>query len=153
MVRRHLRRGGMVLAGMVTGALLAALGAYVYYRAVSDFGIAETVLRTIDLPSQAFEVERMEGDSIAIVSVDDVMIRSTSGDTMIAAPRARFRVRLASLLGEGPIVMDEVVLDRPFVNYVQDADGEALAPVSATAAADAIRGRLSPSGASGAPGA
>lgn len=124
MVRRHVRQGGMAFAGLLAGALLAAVAAYVYFRSVSSLEIAETVLRTIDLPREAFEVEEMEGDSIARISVDDVMIRTAGGDTMIAAPVARFRVRLASLTGEGPIVLDQVRLERAFVNYVQDADGE-----------------------------
>ena len=124
MRRRLLRRGGMVLAGLLTGALIAVAVGYVYFRAVTDFEIAETVLRSIDLPADAFELEEMEGDSIAVVSADDVLIRSENGDTVVAAPTARMRLRLSSLAGEGPIVLDEVRLQRPYVNVVQRPDGE-----------------------------
>ncbi|HEX6069797.1 MAG TPA: hypothetical protein VFZ18_08235, partial [Longimicrobiaceae bacterium] len=124
MARRHWRRLGMALAGLAVGAVIAGLAAYVYFRSVTDFGIAETVLRTIDLPREAFEIEEVEGDSIAVVTVDDVLIRSTGGDTIVAAPEADFRLRLTSLSGEGPIVLDEVRLRRPYVNIVQDRDGE-----------------------------
>lgn len=124
MLKRRLRQGTMLLAGLAAGFLLALLAAYLYFRAVSDAALAESVIRTVGLPPSAFELERVEGDSIAVVSASEIVVRSEEGDTMFAAPTARLRVRLSSLSGDGPIVADEVRLLRPYVNFEQSPSGE-----------------------------
>lgn len=121
---RYLRRIGLLLGGMGLGLLLFAVGVYVYFRFQTNARLAETVLRSINLPSEAFELEDVEGDSIARIVVRRVVVRGENGDTLAAAPLARMRIRLASLAGEGPIVIDEVRLERPSLNVVQGVDGE-----------------------------
>ena len=124
MANRRLRQGLKWFAGLLVGAVLAIIAILLYLRLAADAEIAERVLRSINLPTTAFELEDLEGDSVAVVSAADVLIRTEAGDTVVAAPTARLRIRLSSLTGEGPIVADEVRLQRPFVNLVQAPDGE-----------------------------
>ena len=121
---RRAEQGALALAGLLAGGVVAVLLVLAYLRLAADAELAERVLRVIDLPASAFDLERMEGDSVAVVSAADVLIRSEEGDTIVSAPTARLRLRLSSLSGDGPIVADEVRLPRAYLNMVQEADGE-----------------------------
>lgn len=124
MGNRPLRQGAALVAGLLVGAVLALVAVLLYLRLAADAEIAERVLRSIDLPASAFELEELQGDSLAVVSATDVLIRTEGGDTVVAAPSARLRIRLSSLAGDGAIVADEVRLQRPYVNLIQAPDGE-----------------------------
>jgi hypothetical protein len=120
---RGRERAGLFAAGIALGLLVCLLAVYLYYRAVINFQLAERVFRTVSLP-QAARVERIEGDSIAVIALRDVVLHGRAGDTLVAAPRVRLRLHLSTLSGTGPTVVSDVRLVDPYVNVVQSPDGE-----------------------------
>lgn len=124
MPRRHIRRAGLVLGGFAVGLLVVAILVYGYFRAVTDARLAEGVLRRIELPAGVLEIEAIEGDSVARVAAREVELLDADGRTVAAAPLVRAVVDLASLRGEGPIEISQLLLTRPTVDFVQYPNGE-----------------------------
>ncbi len=96
--------------------------------------LAPTVVVRPEASDQATVIEVRAADRLGVVYLVSAVIAELG-----------MSVRSAHISTLGPQAVD--------VFYVQEPDGEALAPVRATAAADAIRERLSPTEASGSPDA
>jgi hypothetical protein len=127
MVARSSRLGrsaGLVLAGFLFGLALILVGVYVYYRSVAGVQSAQRLLHSLNLPSETVRLEELEGDSVARVSVRDLLVRGQDGDTILYAPTARVRLDLTTISGKRPVTLSQVELTDPYLNVVQRPNGD-----------------------------
>ncbi|HEX2209578.1 MAG TPA: translocation/assembly module TamB, partial [Longimicrobium sp.] len=87
--------------------------------------VEEQVRVQLGLPPEAFQLEEVEEDGSLRVVLRDVALLDARGDTVVSAPAARGRLVARTLSAEsGPIVMDQVVVERPYLRLLQRASGE-----------------------------
>jgi hypothetical protein len=124
--RRKLDRVGLLLLGLLAGILLSALFLWVYVdRSRTRQVVEERVQVALGLPDEAFELEEVEEDGSLRIVLREVAFLDKAGDTIVTAPVARGRLIASTLSAkQGPIVVDEVVLERPFMRLLQRGSGD-----------------------------
>jgi hypothetical protein len=124
--RRRLDRVGLLLLGLLVGFGLTALVLFWYVnRARTRAVVEERVQVALGLPREAFELEEVEEDGSLRIMLRQVAFLDQAGDTIVSAPTARARLIASTLSAEsGPIVVDQVVVDRPYMRLLQRANGE-----------------------------
>lgn len=124
--RRHrLDRVGVLLLGLLVGFGLTAVILFWYINRSRTRVVEERVQVALGLPDEAFELEEVEEDGSLRIVLREIALLDTRGDTVVSAPAARARLVVPSLVGEeGPIVVDQVVVERPFMRLLQRANGE-----------------------------
>ncbi|HEX2077071.1 MAG TPA: translocation/assembly module TamB domain-containing protein [Longimicrobium sp.] len=123
--RRRLDRVGLLLLGLLVG--FGGVAALLFWRlnAARTRVIADNVQVRLGLPDEAFELEEVEEDGSLRILLRRVALLDQAGDTVVAAPAVRARLIGATLTAdEGPIVIDQVVLERPDIRLLQRANGE-----------------------------
>ncbi|HYR07685.1 MAG TPA: hypothetical protein VEQ60_07945, partial [Longimicrobium sp.] len=124
--RRRLDRVGVLLLGLLVGfGLTAAILFWYVNRARTRVVVEENVRVALGLPKDAFELEEVEEDGSLRILLRQVALLDESGDTIVSAPTARARLDAETLSGEtGPIVIDQVVVERPYLRLLQRPNGE-----------------------------
>ncbi len=123
--RRHLDRVGLLLLGLLVGFGLTAAVLFWYVDRARTRVVEERVQVALGLPDEAFELEEVEEDGSLRIRLRQVALLDQAGDTVVSAPSAQARLIAASLSAEtGPMVVDQVVVDRPYLRLVQRANGE-----------------------------
>lgn len=123
--RRGLGRVGGLLLGIVAGFLLTALVVYWTVDRARTRVVEEQIRVRLGLPAEAFELEDVEEDGSLRVRIRQIALLDKAGDTIVTAPSARGRLVASSLSDStGPIVIDQVQVDRPDLRLLQRADGE-----------------------------
>ena len=123
--RRGLDRVGVLLLGLLLGLVVSALVLYWYVDRSRTRQVEERVEVALGLPPEAFELEEVEEDGSLRVVLHQVAFLDRAGDTIVSAPTARGRLIARTLsAGSGPIVVDQVVLERPYMRLLQRASGE-----------------------------
>ena len=122
---RPLDRVALLLLGLLVGFGATAALLFFYVERARTRVIEEQVQARLGLPDEAFELEEVEEDGSLRILLRRVALLDRAGDTILSAPAARARVLAATLSAdEGPIVIDQVVVERPFLRLLQRADGE-----------------------------
>jgi autotransporter translocation and assembly factor TamB len=123
--RRRLDRVGILLLGLLVGFGLTAVVALWYINRARTRVVEERVQVALGLPDEAFELEKVEEDGALRILLHDVAMLDQKGDTVVSAPTARARLVSGTLsAGTGPIVVDQVVVERPYLRLLQRANGE-----------------------------
>ncbi|HEU0014429.1 MAG TPA: translocation/assembly module TamB domain-containing protein [Longimicrobium sp.] len=122
--RRRLDRVALLLLGTVVGFVAGALVLYLMIQRTRTRVVKETVNASLGLPREAFALEEVEPDGSLRIVLRRVAFVDRAGDTVIAAPNVRARVVAGSFAGDGPIVIDQVLLERPDVRLLQRRNGE-----------------------------
>lgn len=123
--RRRLDRVGLLLLGLLGGIALSALLLFVFVDRSRTRQVEERVQTRLGLPEEAFELEEVEEDGSLRVVLRQVAFLDKAGDTIVSAPAARGRLIARTLSAdEGPIVIDQVVLERPNMRLLQRASGD-----------------------------
>ncbi|HEU0302355.1 MAG TPA: hypothetical protein VFR37_23050, partial [Longimicrobium sp.] len=123
--RRRLDRVGLLLLGLLVGFGGAALVVFWRVSAARTRLVENDVRVRLGLPDEAFELEEVEEDGSLRILLRQVALLDQSGDTVVAAPAVRARLIGATLAAdEGPIVIDQVVLERPDIRLLQRPGGE-----------------------------
>ncbi|WP_420129238.1 translocation/assembly module TamB domain-containing protein [Longimicrobium sp.] len=123
--RRRLDRVGVLLLGLLLGFGVSALIVFWYVDRSRTRVVEERVQVALGLPEEAFELEEVEEDGSLRILLRQVVLLDKAGDTIVSAPTARGRLDAGTLSGKtGPIVMDQVVVERPYLRLLQRADGE-----------------------------
>ncbi|HVH11788.1 MAG TPA: hypothetical protein VM759_01990, partial [Longimicrobium sp.] len=123
--RRGLDRVGLLLLGLLAGIVASALLLYVYVDRSRTRQVEERVQVALGLPEEAFELEDVEEDGSLRVVLRRVAFLDAAGDTIVSAPTARGRLVARTLSAdEGPIVIDQVVLERPYLRLMQRGAGD-----------------------------
>lgn len=123
--RRGLDRVGLLLLGLLAGIVVSALLLYVYVDRSRTRQVEERVQVALGLPDEAFELEEVEEDGSLRVVLRQVAFLDRAGDTIVSAPTARGRLLARTLSADdGPIVIDQVVLERPFMRLLQRGSGD-----------------------------
>lgn len=118
-------RVGVLLLGLLVGFGLTAAIVFWYINRARTRVIEEQVQVRLGLPDEAFELEEVEEDGSLRILLRQVALLDARGDTVVSAPVARGRLAAGTLSAEsGPIVMDQVVVERPFLRLLQRANGE-----------------------------
>jgi autotransporter translocation and assembly factor TamB len=123
--RRHgLGRVGVLAAGLVVGFAASAVLLYWYVDRGRTRVVQEEVRVSLGLPEDAFRLERVDEDGSLRILLRRVAFLDRAGDTIVTAPTVRGRL-VARTLSVGPeVVIDQVVLDRPYLRLLQRRDGE-----------------------------
>ncbi len=124
MPARTLRRAGLVLAGLILGLLLVAIGLGVYLRAAQVRQAQSAISARLNLPEDVLRVEDVSAEGSLRIALRSLAVLDERGDTIVSAPVARMRLDAASLAGDGPIVFEDVELRDPYARLVQGEDGE-----------------------------
>jgi hypothetical protein len=123
--RRGLDRVGVLLLGLLAGIVVSALLLYWYVDRSRTRQVEERVQVALGLPDEAFELEEVEEDGSLRIVLRQVAFMDKAGDTIVTAPTARGRLIARTLSADdGPIVIDQVVLERPFMRLLQRASGD-----------------------------
>lgn len=122
--RTEFGRVWLLLLGLVAGFVVAALLVYVYVDRSRHRVIEEEVRVALGLPGEAFELERVEEDGSLRIRLRDLAFLDRAGDTILTAPSARGRLVARTLSAGDEIVIDDVVLEEPFLRLLQRPDGE-----------------------------
>ena len=123
--RRGLDRVGLLLLGLLLGLVVTAAGLWWYIDRSRTRQVEERVEVALGLPPEAFTLEDVEEDGSLSVVLRQVAFMDRAGDTIVSAPAVRGRLIARTLSTEdGPIVIDQVVLERPFMRLVQRASGD-----------------------------
>lgn len=123
--RRGLDRVGLLLLGLLAGMVVSALTLYWFVDRSRTRQVEERVQVALGLPDEAFELEDVEEDGSLRIVLRQVAFLDKAGDTIVSAPAARGRLLARTLSADaGPIVIDQVVLERPNMRLLQRASGE-----------------------------
>jgi hypothetical protein len=123
--RRRLDRVGVLLLGLLVGFGLTALIIFTYINRSRTRVVEERVQVALGLPDEAFELEEVEEDGSLRILLRQVVLLDTKGDTVVSAPTARARLDASTLSARtGPIVLDQVVVDKPYLRLLQRPNGE-----------------------------
>ncbi|HEX6041920.1 translocation/assembly module TamB [Longimicrobium sp.] len=122
--RRRLDRVGLLLLGLLAGILVSAVALYWYVDRSRTRQVEERIQVALGLPDEAFELEDVEEDGSLRIVLRQVAFMDKAGDTIVSAPTARGRLLARTLSTDGPIVVDQVVLERPFMRLLQRASGD-----------------------------
>lgn len=123
--RRGLDRVGLLLLGLLAGIVLSAVLLFWFVDRSRTRQVEEQVQVRLGLPDEAFELEDIEEDGSLRILLRQVAFLDRAGDTIVSAPTARGRLVARTLSADrGPIVIDQVVLDRPFLRLVQRGTGD-----------------------------
>jgi translocation and assembly module TamB len=123
--RRRLDRVGVLLLGLLAGIVVSALALYWYVDRSRTRQVEERVQVALGLPEEAFELEEIEEDGSLRIVLREVAFLDKAGDTIVTAPLARGRLIARTLSADdGPIVIDQVVLERPFMRLLQRGSGD-----------------------------
>lgn len=122
--RRRLDRVGVLLLGLLAGILVSALGLFWFVDRSRTRQVEERVQVALGLPDEAFELEDVEEDGSLRVVLRQVAFMDKAGDTIVSAPTVRGRLIARTMSSDGPIVVDQVVLERPYMRLLQRASGE-----------------------------
>lgn len=122
--RRRLDRVGLLLLGLLVGILVSALGLYWFVDRSRTRQVEERIQVALGLPDEAFELEEVEEDGSLRIVLRQVAFMDSAGDTIVSAPTARGRLVARTLSADGPIVVDQVVLERPFMRLLQRGTGD-----------------------------
>jgi autotransporter translocation and assembly factor TamB len=118
-------RVGILLLGLLLGVIVAALGLFLFIDRGRTRVVERQVETRLGLPAEAFELEKVEEDGSLRVLLRDVAFLDRAGDTIVTAPAARGRLIASTLSAKtGPIVIDQVVLERPFMRLLQRGSGD-----------------------------
>jgi len=116
---------GLLLLGLLVGFGLTAAILFWYVDRARTRVVEERVQVALGLPDEAFELEEVEEDGSLRILLRQVVLVDQRGDTVVSAPTARARLIAATLSAEsGPMVVDEVVVERPYLRLLQRANGE-----------------------------
>ena len=123
--RRRLDRVGLLVLGLLVGFVLTAASVWWYVQRSRTRVIEEQVRVRLGLPEEAFELEEVEDDGSLRILLREVALVDRAGDTVVTAPVARGRLIAGTMSAqEGPIVVDQVAIDRPSLRLLQRASGE-----------------------------
>jgi autotransporter translocation and assembly factor TamB len=122
--RRALGRVGLLLLGALAGFALSLVVVYLLVDRWRTQRVEERVAVQLGLPDVAFDVEEVEEDGSLRIVLQNVAFLDSAGDTLVSAPRARARLLASSLGGDGPIVLDQGEVVRPYLRLIQRPDGE-----------------------------
>lgn len=123
--RRRLDRVGLLLLGLLIGFGVTAAVVLWYIGRARTRVVEEQVQVRLGLPDEAFELEEVEEDGSLRILLRQVVLLDEAGDTVVSAPVARARLDAETLSAEtGPIVLDQVVVERPFLRLLQRPNGE-----------------------------
>jgi len=123
--RRGLDRVGLLLLGLLLGIVASALLLYLFVDRSRTRQVEERVQVALGLPDEAFELEEVEEDGSLRIVLRQVAFLDRAGDTIVSAPAARGRLVARTLSAdEGPIVIDQVVLERPYMRLLQRGSGD-----------------------------
>lgn len=118
-----MRRAGWVALGVVAGALVAGIAAFLYLRIGQVAEVRTGIGERLQIPPEALRVERLRADGRARIGLRNVVIYGAAGDTLVAAPRVSLWFDARSLSGDGPLEFTDVELREPFARLIQAADG------------------------------
>jgi len=121
--RRRLDRVGLLVLGAVVGFVVSLLFVYVYIQRARTRVVEEQVRLALGLPSQAFELERIEPDGTLRIALRDVAFLDRNRDTILSAPLARARL-ISRTLNGGTIVLDQGEVIRPYLRLRRDGRGQ-----------------------------
>jgi autotransporter translocation and assembly factor TamB len=121
--RRRLNRVALFAAGTLLGVVLAAVAIQLFVDRMRTRLVAEQVRVELGLPAEFFEVERIEDDRSLRILLRQVAFMDEAGDTVLTAPVVRGRLLASSMSGAGPVVVDDVVVQEPFLRLLQRRDG------------------------------
>lgn len=123
--RRRLDRVGLLLLGLFLGFTLTAAVLWWYIGRARTRVVEEQVRVRLGLPAEAFELEDIEEDGSLRILLRQVAFLDRAGDTVITAPVARGRLAARTMQAQaGPIVVDQVSVERPFLRLLQRPNGE-----------------------------
>ncbi|HEX6372664.1 MAG TPA: translocation/assembly module TamB domain-containing protein [Longimicrobium sp.] len=123
--RSRLDRVGILLLGLLVGFGVTAAILFWYVNRARTRVVEERVQVALGLPKEAFELEEVEEDGSLRIMLRQVVLLDRAGDTIVSAPTARARLDAATMSGTtGPIVLDQVVVERPYLRLLQRANGE-----------------------------
>ncbi|HWK89538.1 MAG TPA: hypothetical protein VNP72_06065, partial [Longimicrobium sp.] len=122
--RRRLDRVDLLLLGTVVGFVAGALVLFLSIQRTRTRVVRETVNASLGLPREAFQLEEVEEDGSLRILLRQVAFLDRAGDTIIAAPAVRARLVAGSFAGTGPIVIDQVLMERPDMRLLQRRNGE-----------------------------
>jgi hypothetical protein len=117
------RRAGALVVGLLFGLLFAGLVLWFYGQAAREAALRHAFLQELDLPPEAFRLERVAEGRLRIAA-RNLALLDEAGDTILAAPLARFSLAADALEGVGPIVLDDVELRNPYLRLVELPTGE-----------------------------
>lgn len=124
MARRRADRIGLLFLGTVVGFALTVLSLYLFVRSTQNRRITERVQVALGLPREAFELERVYPDGALLIALRQVAFLDSAGDTIVSAPLARGKLDARSMSGEGPIIIRDSEVIRPYLRLSQDGSGE-----------------------------
>ncbi|HEY0035553.1 MAG TPA: hypothetical protein VGB66_02635, partial [Longimicrobium sp.] len=123
--RRRLGRVALLLLGTLAGFAVTAAAIWWYIGRQRTRVVEEQVRVRLGLPEEAFELEEVEDDGSLRILLRQVVFLDQAGDTVITAPVARGRLIAGTMQAQdGPIVVDQVAIDRPYMRLLQRANGE-----------------------------
>ncbi|MDP9348883.1 MAG: hypothetical protein M3P24_07070, partial [Gemmatimonadota bacterium] len=122
--RTPANRLGLLAAGLLLGLILALVAVRLYVREAERERVEAAIRERIQLPREAFRVERINPDRSIRASLRRVAVLDRAGDTIVSAPRVRVVFDPASLAGEGPLVFRDVDVERPTLRLVQGRNQE-----------------------------
>ncbi len=122
--RTPANRLGLLAAGLLLGLILALVAVRLYVREAERERVEAAIRERIQLPREAFRVERINPDRSIRASLRRVAVLDRVGDTIVSAPRVRVVFDPASLDGEGPLVFRDVDVERPTLRLVQGRNQE-----------------------------
>jgi hypothetical protein len=122
-MHRRMRRAGWVFLGALAGLLLVAISLFLYLRLGQVAEVRTAIGERLQIPEEAFEVERVTTRGRARISLRNVAIFDSAGDTLVASPRVTLWFDATSLAGDGPIEFFGVEVRNPYARLIQAPDG------------------------------
>nr|MDQ3389400.1 hypothetical protein [Gemmatimonadota bacterium] len=117
-------RLGFLLAGLLLGFSVLFLVVRLFVHEAELERVEASLRERVRLPEEAFELEEILPDRSLRIALREVAILGEAGDTVVSAPRMRLVFDAASLVGDGPLVFRDVVVEDPLLSLVKQADGE-----------------------------
>jgi hypothetical protein len=122
--RRRLRGPLLLVLGLLAGFLVAVLGILTWVQDAGRRRALEPVVgEKLNLPREAFTLEKVTEDGIIRGRLNDVVLLDRGGDTVVTAPYVSFTLDARSLSREGPVVFSSAEIRRAFLRLRQAPDG------------------------------
>ncbi len=118
------RRIWLLFAGLMTGLFGFALGLWFYIEAARVDEIRTGIADRLDIARERIDRVKVTGRDSIRFRVRDVVLRSETGDTILATSEVTLTLDASTLSGTGPIEFHDVVLHEPSVQVVQTPAGD-----------------------------
>ena len=118
-VRKIMRIVGWVLLGIVGLLVLVLIAIQTSFVKKQIVRFAEKQVNT--MLNAELSVGRLSGNLFTNIQLDNVLLKSLQSDTLAYIPALHLKYKLLPLL-KGEIILNEIIIDKPFIYVEQMAD-------------------------------